>query len=110
MQELVLQYIGGKDATDDTSIRVRDLGLTDRSVRIFNLARQWIQSLLVHCLSKRNRIDFGLLIAKDEPNQSVMNKPASRQIMVVPFVGKDRPSAATEFASPNVMIGAGLTQ
>ena len=31
--------------------------------------------------------------------------PASRELLALPFVGKDLPSAASEFAHPDVVIG-----
>jgi hypothetical protein len=33
------------------------------------------------------------------------NMPDSRRLMAVPFVGKDVPSHASEFAHPDILIG-----
>ena len=63
-----------------------------------------------HVLSKRVKIEFGLL-----PREAWVNRTASkprsraktmgRKLLAVPYVGKDSPSEAAEFSSPDVIIG-----
>jgi hypothetical protein len=39
---------------------------TQRTVRqLIRLGRHWVQSLLPHCMSKRNRVDYGLIQESD---------------------------------------------
>ncbi|CAK0885167.1 unnamed protein product [Prorocentrum cordatum] len=108
-KDTLLLYIGamGSDIEQHRACElVVSWALTDHSKRVLNKCREWICALLVHCLSKRNRIDYGLLIAADAENKVVATvEQASRQVMAVPFTGKDRPSQAAEFASPDVAIG-----
>ncbi|CAK0898464.1 unnamed protein product, partial [Prorocentrum cordatum] len=106
---VVLHYIGAagsaKDQSDACEL-VKRWGLSEHKVQVLNKCREWIRALLVHCLSKRSRIDYGLLIPIGAPTAQVLRTPqASRQLMAVPFVGKDVPSKAAEFASPDVAIG-----
>ena len=69
-----------------------------------NLARTWVLTLLPHVLSKIHRVSFGIL----RPSDMAMvdpKSPPSRKLLAVPFVGKDVPSRASEFAHPDVLIG-----
>lgn len=104
---VLLAYIGACKWTGRGEISeiVNQWKLSPESVQVLNLCRQWIRVLLVHCLGKRNRIDYGLLVEKDKAYTEIGDIPPSRQVMAVPFTGKDRPSAAAEFASPDVTIG-----
>eukprot|EP00959_Pyramimonas_sp_CCMP1952_P029012 608657-Pyramimonas_sp.AAC.1 len=58
-------------------------------------------------MSKINRVSYGLL----SPDQSARalkmhpGMPKSRQLLAVPFIGKDLPSEASEFAHPDIVIG-----
>jgi hypothetical protein len=47
---------------------------------------------------------FGLLRASDL-SMVDPKSPASRKLLAVPFVGKDVPSRASEFAHPDILIG-----
>ena len=71
------------------------------AVALLNLARQWIVTLLPHILSKRNRVEYGLLDSKGACKETVKG----RILLAVPFVGKDLPSPSSEFASPEVVLG-----
>ena len=51
--------------------------------------------------SQVNRVRFGLLRARDMPNMPE-NMASARKVLAVPFVGKDVPSKAAEFANPEV--------
>lgn len=61
-----------------------------------------VTSYLPHCLSKIDRVSFGLLGPLDTQAPS---SPHSRRLMAVPFVGKDVPSRSSEFAHPDVLVG-----
>ena len=99
-----------------------------RAMALLNLCRKWVRALLPHVISKRNRVDYGLLSDDDtirlgllseeeEKQRSTEPKPpktrkelleikrASRELLAVPFVGKDTPSRFSEFAQPEVIIG-----
>ena len=99
-----------------------------RAMALLNLCRKWVRALLPHVISKRNRVDYGLLSDDDairlgllseeeEKQRSTEFKPpktrkelleikrASRELLAVPFVGKDTPSRFSEFAQPEVIIG-----
>ena len=96
---------------------------------LLNLCRTYVCSLLPHVLSKRSRIDFGLLSDEDairlkklelEELQQRFGSSAqtqvtkdellliprlSRELLAVPFVGKDAASRSSEFAHPEVILG-----
>ena len=57
-----------------------------------------------------NRVSFGLLNEDDCARALAVDPcmPRSRLKLAVPFVGKDVPSAASEFAHPDVTIGASV--
>jgi hypothetical protein len=78
--------------------------LLPESKKLLNLAQSWIVSLLPHVIGKIDRVSYGLLgpadIAMADPRT-----PKSRLLMAVPFVGKDVPSQASEFAHPDALIG-----
>ncbi|KDO28986.1 hypothetical protein SPRG_20090 [Saprolegnia parasitica CBS 223.65] len=77
-------------------------GLSEHGLKLLNLGREWIRTLLPHCLSKINRVSYGLL--QKQHFESNGNTP-SRLLLAVPFVGKDVPSRSSEFAHPDVLIG-----
>ncbi|KAJ8602501.1 hypothetical protein CTAYLR_001253 [Chrysophaeum taylorii] len=75
--------------------------------KLLNLARDWLKTYLPHCLAKVNRVSFGLLDERDIERALAYDPrmPRSRLKLAVPFVGKDVPSSASEFAHPDVTIG-----
>eukprot|EP00966_Prymnesium_polylepis_P317453 7334325-Prymnesium_polylepis.2 len=75
--------------------------LTDKHVKMLNLGHVWLEQLLPHVLSKTNRVSYGLLA----PAQCAKDTPTTRRLLSVPFLGKDVPSPASEFAHPDVVIG-----
>eukprot|EP00043_Microstomoeca_roanoka_P005858 m.58502 g.58502 ORF g.58502 m.58502 type:complete len:4257 (-) comp13155_c0_seq1:39-12809(-) len=81
-----------------------EIALSRESLRFLNLASEWTRTLFSHCISKINRVSYGLLrpndLARLDPRA-----PQSRRLMAVPFVGKDVPSRSSEFAHPDVLIG-----
>jgi hypothetical protein len=103
--ETLLEYLCGVDDLRREEMRpLIEGGLSAEARKLLNLASDWIQTLLPHVLAKINRVSFGLLTPADlatcDPHM-----PYSRRVMAVPFVGKDVPSRASEFAHPDVLIG-----
>eukprot|EP01012_Entosiphon_sulcatum_P004402 TRINITY_DN11719_c0_g1_i1.p1 TRINITY_DN11719_c0_g1~~TRINITY_DN11719_c0_g1_i1.p1 ORF type:complete len:3283 (+),score=530.28 TRINITY_DN11719_c0_g1_i1:870-9851(+) len=82
-------------------------GIPDTYMRLLNLAREWLHSLLPHVLSKVNRVGFGLLSEEqlEKISQSNPRMPQSRKILAIPFLGKDVPSRASEFSHPDIVLG-----
>ena len=135
---LVEAFIAGETGAVE---KLKVLKLQHGSLQLLNLAKQWVCSFLPHTLSKRSRIEMGLLqqhdierldaIKKEEKSRQeggeaedesededgeseekqakakakAKKKPGSRQLLCVPFVGKDVPSTGSEFSSPEVVIG-----
>ena len=60
-------------------------------------------TLLPHCLAKINRFAYGLL--REDHRVADPHASRSRILAAVPFVGKDKPSPASEFAQPDITIG-----
>lgn len=79
-------------------------GLSDLSIKLLNLARDWLRTILPHVLSKINRVSYGLLRGEHAANTGGGNSH-SRLLLAVPFIGKDVPSRSSEFAHPDVLIG-----
>ena len=62
--------------------------------KLMNLTHDWLRTFLPHCLSKVNRVSFGLLTSEEclcalEEDALL---PRSRLSLAVPFMGKDVPS------------------
>lgn len=81
--------------------------LSLQHMQLLNIAAEWLRVFLPHCLQKIHRVTFGLLspddykrLAKTEPHM-----PRSRIKLAIPFLGKDVPSNASEFAHPDIIIG-----
>ncbi|EEQ97587.1 hypothetical protein Pmar_PMAR028394 [Perkinsus marinus ATCC 50983] len=93
----LVAFLNGND--DEATSLCRALG--DRDVKLLLLARQWLQTILPFLLGKRYLIDYGLL-----PSSWITSSTSkSRRLLAVPYVGKDRPSATSEFSHPDVLIG-----
>ena len=79
------------------------------SVKVLNLARDWLVSLLPHCMQKVCRVTYGRLSDWDRRHrystETFASMPATRKKLAVPFVGKDTPSASSEFAHLDVLVG-----
>jgi len=75
--------------------------------KMLNLCYNWLSTFLPHCLAKINRVSFGLLSSDDckAALKQDPHVPRSRLKLAVPFVGKDVPSKASEFAHPDIVIG-----
>jgi hypothetical protein len=109
--------VGGERAEAELAVSTY---FSKPSVQFLNLARDWLWTFLPHALSKVHRVGFGLLHTddldrwRDEAVASAGGDPAAadefqvpraRKLLAVPFVGKDVPSRAAEFAHPEVLIG-----
>ncbi|KAI9918712.1 hypothetical protein PsorP6_012156 [Peronosclerospora sorghi] len=83
-------------------------GLSESSMKLLNLARDWLRTILPHVLSKINRVSYGLLrgeYQKAATQGFSGGNTQSRLLLAVPFIGKDVPSHSSEFAHPDVLIG-----
>ena len=76
-------------------------------VQLINLAEEWLSTFLPHCLQKIDRVSFGLLSMEEMRKAQKLDPhmPRSRLKLAIPFLGKDVPSAASEFAHPDIIIG-----
>jgi hypothetical protein len=106
--EVLLEYLtaGPRGASQATLTAVIG-GLPDDCVKALNLLHDWLSTLLPHCLSKVNRVTFGLLRDK-EVSDFVAENPhmtKNRRLLAIPFIGKDCPSRTNEFSHPDVGIG-----
>lgn len=99
---VLLEYIQGLEIAKHTADI--ESKLYPDSVKLLNLTSDWIRSLFPHCLSKINRVAYGLLSA-DDIAMADPRTPQSRLVLAVPFVGKDVPSRSSEFAHPDALIG-----
>ena len=109
---------GMHEITDEQALRCLAHGVTDASVqsalsdnkvKMLNLASDWLLYFLPHVLKKVSRVHFGLL--REHEMASLRERgclPRSRRFLAVPFVGKDTPSAASEYAHPDVAIGLSI--
>uniref|UniRef100_A0A0G4IG68 ubiquitinyl hydrolase 1 n=1 Tax=Chromera velia CCMP2878 TaxID=1169474 RepID=A0A0G4IG68_9ALVE len=81
--------------------------ISDVNIKMVNLMREWLNSLLPHCLQKIHRVSFGVLTPTELRRQLEVNPamPRSRGVVALPFVGKDAPSLASEFSHPDIVIG-----
>jgi hypothetical protein len=89
--------------------------LQPASIRLLNMTQR-ILGALPHCLSKTNRVNYGLLsLGADDASDrggatgggrrgGNMRSSSRRLLTAVPFLGKDVPSAASEFADPETLI------
>ena len=82
-------------------------GLGQDQIQILNLMKEWVCSYLLNVMRKINRVHYGLLQPLDLQRALEIdpNTPESRRLLAVPFVGKDVPSLASEFAHPDIVIG-----
>jgi len=107
-EDQILAYLlqGPKSEEASGPIR-RARTMNSDYTKMLNLAHDWLTSLLPHILSKVDRVSFGLLTPEDLSKllQHDPNMPRSRRFLAVPFVGKDVPSPASEFAHPDIVIG-----
>ncbi|CAK0887697.1 unnamed protein product [Prorocentrum cordatum] len=90
----------------DESTRQALRGASELARKIINLAISWLHTLLPYILSRVHRVSYGLLTGSHlESARAGGGCPLSRRLLAVPFVGKDVPSASSEFSHPDVTIG-----
>jgi len=94
----LIEYITGASDLAATAVAA----LRAETMKMLNLAADWVQSYLPHCLSRIDRVSYGLLSESDKQPASA---PESRRLMAVPFLAKDVPSLNSEFAHPDIVIG-----
>ena len=81
--------------------------LAGKAFKMLNMATDWLHVFLPHCLAKIDRVSFGLLSMSEYEELTRLEPmmPRSRFKLAIPFVGKDVPSRASEFAHPDIIIG-----
>ena len=81
--------------------------LSSKAMRLLNLAAEWLRTYLPHALQKIDRVSYGLLSQEEYKRLAVSepHMPRSRVKLAIPFLGKDVPSQASEFAHPDVILG-----
>lgn len=119
----------GDSAHQQASQRLEQL-CSDNQAKLLNLYRSWLARVLPFVLSRVDRVNYGLLTAADiaraitrfrerelrgsggtsktqqgGPPVRVAAVPRARRLLAVPFTSKDRPSDASEFSHPDVLIG-----
>jgi hypothetical protein len=102
--DVILDYLTGTVAEPGKPALTDEIvgKLNTETMKRLNLAADWIVSIMPHCLSRVNRVAYGLLGKNDKQPPSA---PESRRLMAVPFLAKDVPSMNSEFAHPDVVIG-----
>ena len=80
--------------------------IDSKSFQLLNLCSDWLRVYLPHVLQKIDRVSFGLLSVEEHARllKSEPHMPRSRFKLAIPFVGKDCPSRASEFAHPDIII------
>jgi hypothetical protein len=107
---LLISYLVNGPNKDRQAAQACSVALSDDYMRMINLGHDLLRTLLPHVLSKINRVTFGLL-SKTELKQFTESDPnisLTRQLAAVPFVGKDVPSQASQFAHPDIVIGLSI--
>ena len=106
----VFEYLMKGTRTNDEILHKIHRKLSDDHVKMLNLSHSWLSSFLPFVLQKINRVHFGLLQPNDikQLEDDGVKIPTTRKFLAVPFVGKDVPSRASEFAHPDVLIGLSI--
>ena len=112
VRDVVLAYIQARHTSVDVSSIVATT-FSPPSVQLFNLAYDRLATFLPHCLSKFNRVTYGVLREGDIARFTAASLrrdghgsiPQSRRLLAVPFVGKDVLSPSSAFAHPEVVFG-----
>ena len=117
---LVLHYLIGEGEDRKRAAQAVDSCCSDDQAKLLNLYHSWLTHMLPFALSRVDRVAYGLLSPADleraarrhaDAEGSVVTEkhleavPLARRLLAVPFVGKDRPSDASEFSHPDVLIG-----
>ena len=104
--EIIEFLLMGNNSSIGVMNKIKE-NLGDDHTKMLNLGYDWLTSFLPFVLQKVNRVHFGLLQLKDieQLEDDGVKIPMSRKLTAVPFVAKDVPSRASEFAHPDVLIG-----
>jgi len=106
-EALVMAYLLQGPGKDEAAVQL-NRECDDEAIKMTNLARDWLCSLLPHLLAKVDRVTYGLLQPADVElleAASGARIPRTRRLLAVPFVGKDIPSRTNEFSHPDVVLG-----
>ena len=103
----ILEFLLSGNKSSSAIQNKMKLSLNDQHVKMLNLGHDWVNSYMPFVLQKVNRVHFGLLQPEDIQllEEDGVKIPTSRKLTAVPFVAKDVPSRASEFAHPDVLIG-----
>lgn len=101
--------INGASSKWNTALaaRIEQSTLTSNHRKLLNLAHDWLDSFMPHCLSKIDRVSFGIMNKGDFERATKVDPfmPRTRAKLAIPFVGKDCPSRSSEFAHPDIILG-----
>jgi hypothetical protein len=103
----ILQFLNNGNKSNPALLEKMKRQLHDEHIKMLNLGHDWLASYLPFVLQKINRVHFGLLQPQDLKllEEGGVKIPTSRKLTAVPFVAKDVPSRASEFAHPDILIG-----
>lgn len=101
----LLSYMMNGPLKDRQAASAVQVALDDEYMKMLNLSHDLLQNFIPHCLSKINRVSFGLLTKLDLRNSEEANVSLARRLAAVPFIGKDIPSRASQFSHPDIVIG-----
>ncbi|KAJ1425171.1 hypothetical protein B484DRAFT_93375, partial [Ochromonadaceae sp. CCMP2298] len=104
--EIVQFLLHGNTCAQTLQSKIKS-ALHDEHLKMLNLGHDWLNSFLPFVLQKVNRVHFGLLKKSDirQLEEDGVRIPTSRKLVAVPFVAKDVPSRASEFAHPDILTG-----
>jgi hypothetical protein len=105
--EEIIEFLNRGNASNVSITSKLRTHLGDDHVKMLNLGHDWLQSYLPCVIQKLVRVSFCLLKPEDikQLEDDGVKIPTSRKLTAVPFVAKDVPSRASEFAHPDVLIG-----
>ncbi len=106
-KDLASGRLGIVGETNTTKVK-EDFEKLPKAVRqLLNLLHDWLAVFVPFLLKKINRVTFGLMNRQDYERAIRLEPqmPQTRNKLAIPFVGKDMPSNASEFAHPDITIG-----
>lgn len=103
----LLSYMANGPLKDKQAASAVQVALDDEYMKLLNLSHDLINIFIPHCLSKINRVSYGLLSKTDLKiaEESDPNMSMARRLAAVPFIGKDVPSRASQFSHPDIVVG-----
>lgn len=103
----ILEFLARGHKSNPIILEKMKRELHDEHIKMLNLGHDWLTSYLPFILQKINRVHFGLLQPDDLRllEENGVKVPVSRKLVAVPFIAKDVPSRASEFAHPDIVIG-----